>query len=603
MTRRINITLLCAGALATSRSARAEDTGVVLSREVLAETARQEAAACVQPGVPGSQPFWNAKARKFIYAPAFDFAASEGATGYRFTALSGTDFDTYTFTAETPWSDLRPIWPKLPVGMVELTVEAMKGDKVLAKIGTRRFQKDSPFRGPYRAPVVAYRAAAHKLLESTFNQPYIRCWLETGKPDPKFGHYSYPSKIIGAVVEAMTLAMREDLPFREDARKIGDKAATFLIETSLPADSPFAFFPLTYDPTLTQNPVSPSKKYNGQLMMFYAAEVGLQYLDLYKLTEDARLLEAARRIADTYVRTQLPSGTWPIKARITDGTPLGHPLCIPVHVIRFLHELATTHQMSEYARPCQAAFDWIMNNSVRTFDWAGQFEDINQDQPPYANLSARAAALYFVIYLIEHHGDDAAKMAIARDLLRFSEDQFIVWERPAPSLSLDLYDLTPGHGAFGNRQIGDTSTWVTPVVLEQYSYYVPIGTSGSVALEAFLAAWRHEGRELDLAKAISFANNMTYLQLLHGDGGIPTHWAVTHRGCQGWINNLASQARALLAAADALENKKVVVVEQKERPCTHTVQGIRCPYADGDSVCPYTGNALVKGRPESGPAK
>jgi hypothetical protein len=200
--------LLWITVVAASLTAHAEESAIVLRRKELAERARQEATTPIHPGAPGQQPFWNIHSRKFMYAPAFDFAPVEGATSYRFAARSGTDFQVYAFTADTPSSDLSPIWLKLPVGMVELTVNAMDGKKVIKQAGVRRFYKDSPFKGPYRAPVVSYRQSAATLLEYTFNQPYIQHWRDTGEPDPYFGHYSYPSKIIGAVIEAMTCPSR-----------------------------------------------------------------------------------------------------------------------------------------------------------------------------------------------------------------------------------------------------------------------------------------------------------------------------------------------------------------------------------------------------------
>lgn len=588
--------LLCA-------SVFSEEAPILLERRAIAVAAREQSQAPVHPGSPEGTPFWNGRARKFVYAPAFEFGVVEGATSYRFTARSGADFESYVFTAEKPWADLGPIWVKLPVGMVELTVEGLKNEQVVGRSGTRKFYKDSPFQGPYRAAIVSYRESAHRLLAYTLRQPFITHWLQEGKPDPGFAHYSYPSKVIGAVIEAMTLAIRENLPEKETARQIGDKAAAFLMRTSLPADSKLPYFPLTYDLDYVKTPVGAAKSYDGQMMMFYPAEVGLQYLDYYEVTKDAALLEAAKRIADTYVKTQLPSGTWPIKVKIETGEAMGDSMCIPVHIVRFLHTLSTKYKLEQYARPCQAAFDWIMQNSVRTFNWEGQFEDINQNQPPYQNLSARAAALYFVIYLHENFAGDAEKMRIARELLRFSEDQFVVWERPAPALRPDLFDEKPGHGRLDDRQIGDTSTWITPVVLEQYSYYVPIGTSGSVVLEAFAAAWRTEGDAMDLAKMMSFANNMTYIQAQHGEGGIPTHWAVTHKGCYGWINNLASQARALLCAANAVEGRTIGVMEVRGSGCSHVAAGTPCSYAAIGKPCPYTANAIARTKAATKPAK
>lgn len=589
------IPVICAGCLFLAPAfAHAEGRQVILQRTELASEARQEANTPIRPGLPGQQPFWNGHARKFIHAPAFDFPPVEGATSYRFTARSGADLQDYTFAAETPWSDLGPIWPELPIGMVDLRVDALKGKTVLQEVGRRRFYHDSPFRGPYRAPVIDYRASARKLIAYTYNQPYVQYWLKNDRPDPWFGHYSYPSKVVGAVIEAMTLAIREDMPFKQEAQVIAEKAAAYLIETSLPKGAHYAHFPLTYDLTQVKAPVESARNRNGQIMMFYPAEVGLQYLALHRVTRNPALLEAARRIADTYVRTQLPSGTWHIMVDGASGKAIGNAPCIPIHVVRFLHELVNTYGLKEYEKSRQAAFDWTMANPVSTFNWVGQFEDAPVNPPPYSNLSARAAALYFVIYLAERGRSDAFTAGLTRELLRFSEDQFMVWERPMPGNRRELFGPN-GRSPSAAWFFGSTPTWITPVVLEQYGYYNPVGTSGSVALEAYMASWKTGGNALDLAKAVSLANNMTYLQLLQGDGGIPTHWATTYRGCYGWVNNLASQARALLCIADALEATSLVTAEPAVS-CAHKAAGVPCPYADtAGAYCPYTGNALSDG--------
>lgn len=97
----------------------------------------------VRPGIPGGNPFWNGKARRFIYAPAFDFKPVEGAAYYRFTAIAeGSEL---TFVSETPTTTLTPIWDNLPLGEVELRVEALadSGKRIRGKEGVqqRRFMK------------------------------------------------------------------------------------------------------------------------------------------------------------------------------------------------------------------------------------------------------------------------------------------------------------------------------------------------------------------------------------------------------------------------------------------------------------------------------
>ena len=79
--------------------------------------ALQETAIPVRPGVPGQQPFWNAWAVQFQYAPAFDFKEVTGAKSYRFTVMPAKG-KPLSFTAATPWSPLSPVWEKLITGVV-----------------------------------------------------------------------------------------------------------------------------------------------------------------------------------------------------------------------------------------------------------------------------------------------------------------------------------------------------------------------------------------------------------------------------------------------------------------------------------------------------
>ena len=50
----------------------------------------QAAAEYLEPVHPGSaeRPFWNGFAKKFIYAPSFDFKAVDGAVEYLYTATA-----------------------------------------------------------------------------------------------------------------------------------------------------------------------------------------------------------------------------------------------------------------------------------------------------------------------------------------------------------------------------------------------------------------------------------------------------------------------------------------------------------------------------------
>ena len=82
----------------------------------------------VRPGYEGRNPFWNKFSKKFMYAPAFDFAEVEGAAKYRFTA-SQEGFES-SFEDKSPQAPLSPIWTDIPVGDTHLKVVALDGKGV-----------------------------------------------------------------------------------------------------------------------------------------------------------------------------------------------------------------------------------------------------------------------------------------------------------------------------------------------------------------------------------------------------------------------------------------------------------------------------------------
>lgn len=75
------------------------------SESVLTRRAEAEYAHPVRKGPP----YWNVYAKKFIYAPAFDFASVEGAASYRYL-LRQEGRVVAAFTAPTPGEDLSGIF-------------------------------------------------------------------------------------------------------------------------------------------------------------------------------------------------------------------------------------------------------------------------------------------------------------------------------------------------------------------------------------------------------------------------------------------------------------------------------------------------------------
>ena len=197
----------------------------------------------------------------------------------------------------------------------------------------------------------------------------------------------------------------------ENALLIAQNAATYLMNISEPAGAPLEFFPPTYAGTART-----AKEYKDQFMLIYPAAVGMIYLDLYDVTNNKDFYNAAIRIADTYVKLQLPQGTWRLKI-LKNGQSVTNNFCIPIAMIKLFDRLADQYGLSTYQKNSQQAFRWIMDNPVKTFNWEGQFEDVAASQL-YKNLSKHLPCS-FAIELFDRCEDNPHYLDLATELLSF----------------------------------------------------------------------------------------------------------------------------------------------------------------------------------------
>jgi maltose/maltodextrin transport system substrate-binding protein len=481
-------------------------------------------ASCApQRHAPTRPAAWNQHAIQFIWPPGFDVHEVEGAKTYLFEA-GAADGRAYSFRSREARSDLTPIWGKLPVGPVSLRVSGLDDSgRVMRVATTRAFHRAAPFNGPYGKPVLAYGESARVALESLMHEPFVQSWRTTGKPDPSYPLYRYAAKMMGSLAGGCSLyAQQTPRPTDADeAIAIGRAAADYLIAISSPAGSPLEFFPPTY------HDAKPTERENDAwTMMMTPAEAAQGYLDFYDVTRDEKYLNAARRIAGTYAKCQWQSGTWPLKVDKRTGEPIADVELIPSEVIRLLDRLVNQYQSREYQPTLDRAVAWMMANPVRTFDWRAQFDDAKV-RGPYENLSKHEAC-QFAAYLFMRSKNDASRLAIAEDLLRFAEDQFVVWENP-PRARGRSEQLAPEH-------------WITPCSCEQYAMFEPVSGSSAWMIVAYLRAYEATGQKLYLRKAQSLGNALTLAQQRH-NGRYPTR--MIERDLAYWLNSTVNSARAM----------------------------------------------------------
>jgi rhamnogalacturonyl hydrolase YesR len=404
------------------------------------------------------------------------------------------------------------------------------------------------FKGPYHKPVMDYKESAHQALEYLFKEDYIKRWAKNGQPDPSYELYCYPSKVIGAVVRAMNMYSKLSPADAEEALLIARRAAEYLISVSEPTGAPLEYFTPTYSRKgYGSSPLwnQAAERHKDKLMVTYAAEAATAFLDLYDTTKEERFLSAAKRIADTYVELQMPCGTWPAMVDLKTGEPVAKNLSIPtMWIIPFLERLEEQYGMAEYKTAKEKAFNWVMENPMKTFNWIGQFEDqlLSGD---YENLTA-IDACYHAVYLLKHKDDNPDYVKQAQELLRFAEDQFVVWESIMPK-------------EYQWRETLGYDNYLLPCALEQYYYMDAIGAVAAIIIKAYGEAYEATGVELYLAKACELANSMTVAQERNGKfapGRYPTIWRkeYTEKGLI-WVNCLTMDAEAIIGLAKMMEGR------------------------------------------------
>ncbi len=514
-------------------------TGVKTGEEkTFGEIAKEESIIPIRPGELGKTPFWNGKAHQFIYAPAFDYKLIQNAARYNYVVKS-EDNSQYTFESKVPYSPLSKVWASMPTGTFSLKVIALNanGDSV-GLAGSGEYYKAAYFNGPYHKAVMPYDESAKIALNNLLHKDYIECWLKDKAPDHEYQYYRYPAKIysalvVGAVTHARLKANSDDAKRSVELAKI---VADYMINISYEKGSAWEYFVPTYfGPRIKNKPGSHMNLRNNFTVM--GADAGNAFLDLYDLIGDKKYFDAAKRISDTYLKNQLDNGSWYLFADYETGEPTAPNISIPTAVINYFDRLRKNYGVAGLDNPTKNALNWIMENPVKTFNWQAQFEDVKA-LPPYVRHS-REQACDMAVYLMKNH----IQISLAEELIRFAEDQFVIWEKPLPIIIHDTPDKEQSPG-------WNSKNWITPSVQEQYGFFMPVTRTAGVMIETYWEAYAATKKEIYLAKAKSIANALTLVQKEH-NGDYPTMF--TKYPMNFWLNSVVYPAKVMMALENNLK--------------------------------------------------
>ena len=485
----------------------------------------------IRPGYEGKNPYWNKFAKKFMYAPAFDFKAIDGAEVYRYTvkeAIQDSTARSWTFTAEAPNLALSPIWQDIAVGDVQLKVEAIdKEGHVLGLAGEREFYRDAPFSPPYHDAVRDYKESAILAMICIHNMEPIQNWKKGPHPDMSYNLNTYPAKIVSSTISMEVLLSKFCPELKEDALKIAQNAAQFLIDQSLPDDAPLAFFPPTYYGDLITSAIARNK---GKTMAMEALTAATAFLDLYDVTGNTEYFDRAMNITDTYTRIQAEDGSFPIKMDFKTGVPVNEVKAMLHPMLEYLQRLEQQYGITKYNDMFEKSETWMKNGALKSFDMTGQFEDSRiVGLEPYENLTNCTAAPYATYLLGKEHISEQ-DLADAQDLINFCEDQFVYWASQEKKYGVQLHH--------------------TPHVVEQYRYRMPIDHSACNVANAWLSLYEETGDEIAFMKAKALIDNITIMQDIN-TGMIPTYWT-NFLVAENWTNCTLLSVQTLLRMSEIM---------------------------------------------------
>lgn len=519
-------------ALATSTSLFAQQQQGRFGAEALAATAKP-----IHPGVPGQTPFWNKYSWQFIWAPAFDFKDIAGAAKYRFEIAPEGGGAPLTFVADHPWSPLSPVWTKVPVGYFTVTVKGLDGSgKVVGEPITAKHYRAQWFNGPYNVPpVMDYSQSASVALDHLLSQKFVQYWFDHKAPDPSYGLYRYPAKIWGAlVVGAVTQAkLKAGTPEAEHMTQLARIIADKLLEVSFKPGTPLEYITPTYQRAGYESYFKGGKINTDSDLTISAIDGGIAFLEIYDLTHDPKYLKQAEGIARTLVKTQLPSGTWYTFMYPATGKPTYPNLAIPTAILNYYDRLMEQYHVTGLKQSRDRTLQWLMDNPVKTFDWQAQFEDTGV-HAPYRNQS-REQACDLAVYLLNHRKDNPKYEPLAEELIRYAEDQFVVWEIPK------IPHVLQGKRVAEPDSV--TANWITPTAQEQFTFWMPVSRTAAIMMNTYQVAYETTHKPIYLAKARSFANTFTKVQKAH-NGEYPTMF--TAEKSNFWLNNLIYPARFMM---------------------------------------------------------
>jgi hypothetical protein len=503
---------------------------------------------------------WNAVSLQFIDPPVFQLLPLSKTTVYQ--ALVQQDGKTWKIESPLPRLDLASIWNQLAVKKFNLTLKWFDADgKVLAEESSWR-TKAPDWQGFHESPAdwiaaadrtIAYLIRVAADGKAPYREPGVPVWIwSAASPAPapspenlgpgyklewyrnafqwRADHWpdghdeGYPGCIVPAIIYGMLAHAQSGRPQSEAALVMARTAADWALKNRLLNSGVLPLFPYST--------ISRGKFFGGieskNVNLLRASWIGLSLVRLYDATKDEKYLDYARHIARITARFQAPDGSFPYRLNPRTGK-VTEAFCTGAIQFSLLVEALAPHGVDpKLQMASDRAIQWMVAYPAQTNHWQGGYEDVGECRP-YQNLTHWEAQL-LLQYLCRHKDEDPGYLPLAKKLLRFTEDQFVL---------------------FGPENEAHPVPIKGPLVFEQYRCWWPMEGHAAYYIQSLIELHKVTNEAVYLDKAKAAANAICAQQF--DDGSISnwgTRWLedgkVHGTNCgHNWYNTNALAAAAL----------------------------------------------------------
>ncbi len=232
---------------------------------------------------------------------------------------------------------------------------------------------------------------------------------------------------------------------------------------------------------------------------------GLALIRIFEITGQKKYLDAAQRIAEVLVDTQLDDGSWPARVDGKTGEVLGKYSTSVAAVVRFLYHLNAYTPDARFISAAKKGVSWLMAYPVKSYGWVVNFDDNPAPAStvnPYIGLS-NWDLFEFVRFLSEYPDAIPNSAAVAREQMNWADNHFVFYGSD-PYLPYEpFYPVCAEQGGPGSPQ-------------SAYACWVPMDFHTANWTSALLAAYHLTGDKTYLEKALYAGNALTQYQLNDG---------------------------------------------------------------------------------------